>query len=67
MLKYLEYQKMIPHLDDAAAVLSVGGDNYSLDYGVPTLFTDLDDIAIEKRRTIVLWRASVSPCDKIPE
>lgn len=67
MLKYLEYQKMIPHLDGAAAVLSVGGDNYSLDYGIPTLFTDLDDIAIEKGRPIVIWGASVGPFDKIPE
>jgi len=67
MLKYLEYREMIPHLDDTAAVLSVGGDNYSLDYGVPILFTDLDDIVLEKRRPIILWGASVGPFDKMPD
>jgi hypothetical protein len=43
---------MIPALDDAQAVLSIGGDNYSLDYGVPRSYTDLDDIVLEKRN---LW------------
>ena len=66
-LKNLEYREMIPNLDKAIAVLSVGGDNYSLDYGVPALFTDLDDIAIEKKRPIIIWGASVGPFDKIPE
>ena len=42
-LKYRIYKQMLPYLDDAAAILSVGGDNYSLDYGVPKAFTDLDD------------------------
>jgi colanic acid/amylovoran biosynthesis protein len=52
---------MLPYLDDAAAVLSVGGDNYSLDYGVPKLFTDLDDIVLEKKKPLAIWGASVGP------
>ena len=66
-LKYQVYREMLPHLDDAAAVLSVGGDNYSLDYGVPTLFTDLDDIAIQKEKPIILWGASVGPFSAMPD
>ncbi|MCC7564718.1 MAG: polysaccharide pyruvyl transferase family protein [Methanomicrobiaceae archaeon] len=66
-LKYRIYAQMLPYLDDAAAVLSVGGDNYSLDYGVTTLYTDLDDIAIEKRKPIVLWGASVGPFSALPD
>ena len=58
---------MLPYLDDATAVLSVGGDNYSLDYGVPTLFTDLDDIAIQKEKPIILWGASVGPFSAMPD
>ncbi len=65
-IKFRIYEQMIPHLDDAAAVLSVGGDNYSLDYGVPTLFTDLDDVVIEKGKPIVLWGASVGPFSAEP-
>ena len=56
-VKYRVYEQMIPLLDDAAAVLSVGGDNYSLDYGVPRAFTDLDDVVIENGKPIILWGA----------
>ncbi len=66
-LKYRVYKQMLPYLDDATAVLSVGGDNYSLDYGVPTLFTDLDDIAIQKEKPIILWGASVGPFSAMPD
>jgi polysaccharide pyruvyl transferase WcaK-like protein len=61
------YGDMLPYLGDAAAVLSVGGDNYSLDYGVPTLFTTLDDIILHNERPIVLWGASVGPFNAIPD
>jgi len=66
-LKYRIYKQMLPYLDDAAAILSVGGDNYSLDYGVPKAFTDLDDIAIQKGRPIILWGASVGPFSAMPD
>lgn len=66
-LKYQVYQDMLPHLDDAVAVLSIGGDNYSLDYGVPTLFTDLDDIVLQKGKPIFLWGASVGPFSAMPD
>ena len=66
-LKYQVYREMLPHLDDAAAVLSVGGDNYSLDYGVPRLFTGLDDIVLEKKKLLTIWGASVGPFDTMPD
>ena len=66
-VKYRVYEQMFPHLDDTAAVLSVGGDNYSLDYGVPRAFTDLDDIVIENGKPIVLWGASVGPFSAMPD
>jgi len=65
--KYLIFRDMIPNLDEAAAVLSIGGDNYSLDYGVPTTFTDLDNVVLEKKRPIVIWGASVGPFDRMPD
>jgi polysaccharide pyruvyl transferase WcaK-like protein len=66
-LKYQVYREMLPHLDDATAVLSVGGDNYSLDYGVPKLFTDLDDIVLEKKKPLAIWGASVGPFSTMPD
>jgi len=65
--RYRLFKEMLPYLDDALAVLSVGGDNYSLDYGIPRLFTDLDDIILEKTKPIILWGASVGPFDRIPD
>jgi len=61
------YKDMLPYLDEAEVVLSVGGDNYSLDYGVPTLFTALDDFVLEHHRPIVLWGASVGPFSSMPD
>ena len=65
--KYLLCEEMLPYLNDSVAVLSVGGDNYSLDYGIPRLFTDLDDVVLEKKKPLILWGASVGPFDKLPE
>lgn len=67
MLKYDIYRDMIDHIDSASAVLSVGGDNYSLDYGIPHSFTGLDDIVIERNKPLAIWGASVGPFDLIPD
>ncbi|MCD4843362.1 MAG: polysaccharide pyruvyl transferase family protein [Methanosarcinales archaeon] len=61
------YKDMLPYIEEAQAVLSVGGDNYSLDYGIPRLFTDLDDIVMKKYKTMIIWGASVGPFSKNPK
>lgn len=61
------YNDMFPYLNKAQAVLSVGGDNYSLDYGLPTLFTALDDLVLEHRKPIILWGSSVGPFSAMPD
>jgi polysaccharide pyruvyl transferase WcaK-like protein len=65
--QYRLYNEMIPFLDDALAILSVGGDNYSLDYGIPHLYTDLDDVVLERKKPLIIWGASVGPFDKLPD
>jgi len=60
-------EEILPHIDDARAVLSVGGDNYSLDYGLPRKYTDLDDAVLDKKRPLILWGASVGPFDRLPK
>jgi polysaccharide pyruvyl transferase WcaK-like protein len=57
----LIYREMLPDLKEGCAVLSVGGDNYSLDYGKPTFFIDLDNLVLEAGLPIVIWGASVGP------
>jgi polysaccharide pyruvyl transferase WcaK-like protein len=65
--KYRPFRDMIPELPKSKAVLSIGGDNYSLDYGIPKRFTNLDDIVQSNNKPLVIWGASVGPFDIIPE
>jgi len=65
--KYKIYREMLPYLNHSHAILSIGGDNYTLDYGIPDLFTQLDDLVIEKNKPLVIWGASVGPFDKLPD
>jgi polysaccharide pyruvyl transferase WcaK-like protein len=57
----------LPYLPDADAVLSVGGDNYSLDYGVPKIYTALDDLVLAHGMPIIIWGSSVGPFSKMPD
>jgi len=45
------------------AVLSVGGDNYSLDYGIPKHYINLDSYVLKYRKPLIIWGASVGPFD----
>jgi colanic acid/amylovoran biosynthesis protein len=67
-LKYQIFGEMLPCLDKASAVLSIGGDNYVIEYNcIPSLYTDLDDIVLERGKPLVIWGASVGPFDAMPE
>jgi colanic acid/amylovoran biosynthesis protein len=61
------YRNMLPYVDEACAVLSIGGDNYSLDYGIPTLFTALDDLVLAHKRPMAIWGASIGPFCAMPD
>lgn len=61
------YKEMLPYIGNSNSVLSVGGDNYSLDYGIPKSFTYLDDVVLKHKKPLVIWGASVGPFEKIPE
>lgn len=55
-------------LDRATMLVSTGGDNYSLDYGLTSLFTmiGLDGAAMDRGMPAVLWGGSVGPFDAAP-
>ncbi len=61
------YKEILPYIENSSSVLSIGGDNYSLDYGIPKPFTYLDDIVLERQKPLIIWGASVGPFGKIPE
>ena len=49
------------------AVLSVGGDNYSLDYRIPSPLMGLDAFALGIGKPVILWGASVGPFEREPD
>ncbi|MBE3119753.1 MAG: polysaccharide pyruvyl transferase family protein, partial [Candidatus Atribacteria bacterium] len=55
------FERMV---DEAAATLSIGGDNYSLDYGWPVSFFETNEIVLKRLKPLVLWGASVGPFTK---
>ena len=62
------YKDMLPYLNDASAVFSVGGDNYSIDYGgIPITTTSLDDLVLIHKRPLIIWGASVGPFSAMPD
>ncbi len=58
------YKEILSELPSATAVLSIGGDNYSLDYDSLINFTDLDDLVLGCGKKLVIWGASVGPFSK---
>jgi polysaccharide pyruvyl transferase WcaK-like protein len=65
-LGYSLYDEIVPFLSNAKAVLSIGGDNYSLDYGKPIFFTALDELILAEGKPLIIWGASVGPFSKMP-
>ncbi|MBW6464226.1 MAG: polysaccharide pyruvyl transferase family protein [Firmicutes bacterium] len=48
------------------AVLAIGGDNYSLDYRIPSPVMGLDKLAMDMGKPVILWGASVGPFEREP-
>jgi colanic acid/amylovoran biosynthesis protein len=53
-----------PYLSEAAAALAVGGDAYSLDYGIPVQAFADNRIILRHRKPVIIWGASVGPFSK---
>jgi colanic acid/amylovoran biosynthesis protein len=61
------YVDMLPYLNNASAVLSVGGDNYHIDGRLPISFTNLDELVLAHGRPLVIWGASIGPFSAMPD
>ena len=51
-------------LKEAHCALQIGGDNYSLDYGFPKKFVELDNALLQIGKPLILWGCSVGPFKK---
>jgi len=49
------------YLSKASATLALGGDNYSLDYGVPTEYFRMNNMTLSRGKPLVIWGASIGP------
>lgn len=58
ILLYCTHRKSIKKAD---VVLSLGGDNYSLDYGVPRRFIALGKYIKKQNVPFIIWGASIGP------
>lgn len=54
-------KKLRDEIKSVDAVLSVGGDNYSLDYRLPSLLMGTDRLAMDLGKPVFIWGASVGP------
>lgn len=57
---------LVEQIDSVDAVLAIGGDNYSLDYRIPSLIMGIDKLAMDLGKPVILWGASVGPFEKEP-
>ena len=61
------FPDLAQHLTAPSAVLEIGGDNYSLDYGRPYTFLDLDRNIKSAGKPLAIWGASIGPFDADPK
>jgi len=59
--KMLGISPYVEKLAESDLVLSLGGDNYSEDYGIPSFFWDLGILARQFKVPFVIWAGSVGP------
>ncbi len=64
---HMRFGSLREGLQDSEVVLSIGGDNYTLDYGIPWKFVNLDRYIVRHERPLAIWGASLGPFDKKPE
>lgn len=60
------YGKSKKYVKNCSAVLSLGGDNYSLDYGIPKRFISMSYFIKKRNTPFVIWGASIGPFSGAP-
>lgn len=55
------------YLSWADMVLSLGGDNYSMDYDSASIYLDANEKILSSGKKLVIWGASIGPFNKDPE
>jgi colanic acid/amylovoran biosynthesis protein len=61
-----QYVKLCQDLPRPQLAMQVGGDNYSVDYGLPYQFLEVDEALISNNIPLILWGCSVGPFTEHP-
>lgn len=61
------FKTQVDAMKDSDCALLLGGDNYTLDYGRPTRFVEMNKALLSTGKPVVLWGASAGPFSKDPE
>ena len=64
---HLRFGSLLKEISRSKAALSIGGDNYTLDYGIPWTYINLDRYVLARSKPLIIWGASVGPFDKKPD
>lgn len=67
LLVRYKYGVQLEAMKESDCALQIGGDNYSLEYGIPNAFIQLDKALHSTGKPLILWGASVGPFTKNPE
>ena len=62
----LDYQALEREVTSVDVAMEIGGDNYSLDYGLPYNFMAVDNWIRSRKIPLILWGASVGPFEANP-
>lgn len=65
-LSECESKNLEPYLKSAQTVLKIGGDTYSLDYGLPIHQINVDKFCQKRGKNPIVWGASVGPFSTNP-
>jgi colanic acid/amylovoran biosynthesis protein len=58
---------LIPLVQRSRATLSVGGDNFTIDYGIPYSHLEQNRFVLDMGKPLVVWGASIGPFDASPK
>lgn len=63
-LRFGPLRREMPH---TRVALSIGGDNYTLDYGIPWMYVRLGRYILAGGNPLIIWGASVGPFEQRPD
>jgi colanic acid/amylovoran biosynthesis protein len=67
LAQHMRFGSLRDDISQSRAALSIGGDNYSLDYGIPMMYINLDRYILTRGIPLIIWGASIGPFDSKPD